>query len=150
MIKHVFRRLMRSPIFTIVTLATIAIGIGANTAIFSVVNGVLLKPLPYADAEKLVGVWQSAPGIGINQLQLGFADYFTFREENRSFQEFGIWNGNSFSITGMGAPERVQSIDVTAGILPALGVRPALGRWFTEKDDTPGTPATAILTYGYW
>jgi putative ABC transport system permease protein len=150
MIKHVFRRLMRSPIFTIVTLATIAIGIGANTAIFSVVNGVLLKPLPYPDAETLVGVWQSAPGIGINDLQLGFADYFTFREENRSFQEFGIWNGNSFSITGMGTPERVQSIDVTAGILPALGVRPALGRWFTQKDDTPGSPATAILTYGYW
>ena len=150
MIKHVFRRLLRSPIFTFVTLATIAIGIGANTAIFSVVNGVLLKPLPYPDAERLVGVWQSAPGIGINELQLGFADYFTFREENRSFQHFGIWSQDSVSITGLGAPEQIQSLDATAGLLPALGIQPVLGRWFTEKDDSAGSPATAILTYGYW
>jgi putative ABC transport system permease protein len=148
--KHVLRRLMRSPIFTIVTLATIAIGIGLNTAIFSVVNGVLLKPLPYPDAEKLVGVWQSAPGIGINQLQLSFSDYFTFRDENRSFQEFGLWNGGSVSITGLGAPEQIESLVVTAGLLPALGVQPALGRWFSPKDDSPGSPATVILTHGYW
>jgi putative ABC transport system permease protein len=149
-VKHVLRRLMRSPIFTAVTLATVAIGIGANSAIFSVVNGVLLKPLPYADAERLVGVWQSAPGIGINELQLSFSDYFTFLDENRSFQEFGLWNGDSVSITGLGAPEQVQSLDVTSGILPALGVQPAIGRWFSAKDDSPGSPATAILTYGYW
>ena len=149
-LKHVLRRLLRSPIFTIVTLATVAIGIGANSAIFSVVNGVLLKPLPYPDAEKLVGVWQSAPGIGINQLQLSFSDYFTFLDENRSFQEFGLWNGDSVSITGLGAPEQIQALDVTAGILPALGVQPSLGRWFSAKDDSPGSPATAILTYGYW
>jgi putative ABC transport system permease protein len=149
-LKHMLRRLMRSPIFTVVTLATIAIGIGANSAIFSVANGVLLKPLPYPDAEKLVGVWQSAPAIGINELQLGFADYFTFRDENRSFQEFGIWSGSSVSITGLAAPEQVQSLYVTAGILPALGIQPALGRWFTAKDDSPGSPATAILSYGYW
>jgi putative ABC transport system permease protein len=149
-LKHMLRRLMRSPIFTVVTLATIAIGIGANSAIFSVTNGVLLKPLPYPDAEKLVGVWQSAPAIGINELQLGFADYFTFRDENRSFQEFGIWSGSSVSITGLAAPEQVQSLYVTAGILSALGIQPALGRWFTAKDDSPGSPATAILSYGYW
>ncbi len=149
-LKHVLRRLLRSPIFTIVTLATVAIGIGANSAIFSVVNGVLLKPLPYPDAEKLVGVWQSAPGIGINQLQLSFSDYFTFLDENRSFQEFGLWNGDSVSITGLGAPEQIQALDVTAGTLPALGVQPSLGRWFSAKDDSPGSPATAILTYGYW
>ena len=149
-LKHVLRRLMKSPVFTIVTLATIAIGIGANSAIFSVVNGVLLKPLPYADAERLVGVWQSAPGIGINELQLSFSDYFTFRDENRSFQELGLWNSGSVSITGLGAPEQVQNLEVTDGILPALGVQPTLGRWFTAKDDSPGSPATAILTYGYW
>ena len=149
-LKHVLRRLMKSPVFTIVTLATVAIGIGANSAIFSVVNGVLLKPLPYADAERLVGVWQSAPGIGINELQLSFSDYFTFRDENRSFQELGLWDNSSVSITGLGAPEQVQNLEVTDGILPALGVQPALGRWFTAKDDSPGSPATTILTYGYW
>jgi putative ABC transport system permease protein len=149
-LKHVLRRLLRSPIFTVVTLATVAIGIGANSAIFSVVNGVLLKPLPYADAEKLVGVWQSAPGIGINQLQLSFSDYFTFLDENRSFQEFGLWNGDSLSITGLGAPEQIQALDFTVGVLPALGVQPALGRRFSAKDDSPGSPGTVILTYGYW
>ncbi len=149
-LKHVLRRLMKSPVFTIVTLATVAIGIGANSAIFSVVNGVLLKPLPYADAERLVGVWQSAPGIGINELQLSFSDYFTFLDENRSFQELGLWDNSSVSITGLGAPEQVQNLEVTDGILPALGVQPALGRWFTAKDDSPGSPATTILTYGYW
>ncbi len=141
---------MRSPIFTVVTLATVAIGIGANSAIFSVVNGVLLKPLPYPDAEKLVGVWQSAPAIGIPDLQLGYADYLTFMDENRSFQEFGIWSGGSVSITGLGPPEQVQSLEVTGGILPALGIQPALGRWFTAKDDSPGSPATTVLSYGYW
>jgi len=149
-LKHVFRRLLRSPIFTAVTLATVAIGIGANSAIFSVINGVLLKPLPYADAERLVGVWQSAPVIGINDLTLSFSDYFTFLDENRSFQELGLWDNDSVSITGLGAPEQVQNIEVTAGILPALGVQPQLGRWFTAKDDSPGSPATVILTYGYW
>ena len=149
-VKHVFRRLLRSPIFTAVTLATVAIGIGANSAIFSVVNGVLLKPLPYPGAESLVGVWQSAPRIGINQLQLSFSDYFTFQDENRSFQDFGLWNNSGVSITGLGAPEQVPSLSVTAGILPALGVQPAMGRWFTVKDDSPGSPATAMLTYGYW
>ena len=149
-LKHVLRRLLRSPIFTAVTLATVAIGIGANSAIFSVINGVLLKPLPYADAERLVGVWQSAPVIGINDLTLSFSDYFTFLDENRSFQELGLWDNDSVSITGLGAPEQVQNIEVTAGILPALGVQPQLGRWFTAKDDSPGSPATVILTYGYW
>jgi putative ABC transport system permease protein len=149
-VKHVFRRLLRSPIFTAVTLATVAIGIGANSAIFSVVNGVLLKPLAYADAERLVGVWQSAPGIGFDEAQLSFSDYFTFRDENRSFQEFGLWKNDSVSITGLGAPEQIETLNVTDGILPALGVQPARGRWFTAKDDSPGSPATAILTYGYW
>ena len=91
---------MRSPMFTVVTLLTIAIGVGANSAIFSVINGVLLKPLPYPDPDRLVGVWQTAPGLDIKDLNASPSDYFTFREENRTFQQFGIWNGDSASITG--------------------------------------------------
>ena len=109
-IKHVLRRLMHSPMFTVVTLLTIGIGVGANTAIFSVVNGILLKPLPYPDAERLVGVWQSAPGIGIADLNLAPSDYFTFRDENRTFQNFGVWGGDSVSVTGLAAPEQVQAL----------------------------------------
>ena len=148
--KHVVRRLVRSPMFTVVTLITIAIGVGANSAIFSVINGVLLKPLPYPDSERLVSVWQTAPGIGITDLNASPSDYFTFREENRTFQHFGIWTGDSVSVTGLAAPEQVPGLDVTSGTLEALGVQPTLGRWFTLKDETHGSPETVILTHGYW
>ena len=113
--KHVVRRLVRSPMFTVVTLFTIAIGVGANSAIFSVINGVLLKPLPYPDPERLVSVWQTAPGIGITDLNASPSDYFTFREENRTFQHFGIWTGDSVSVTGLAAPEQVPGLT----LLPA-------------------------------
>jgi putative ABC transport system permease protein len=149
-LKHAVRRLMRSPMFTVVTLITLGIGVGANTAIFSVINGILLKPLPYPDAERLVSVWQSAPGIGLEDVNASPSDYFTFREENHTFQSFGVWTGGSVSITGLEAPEQVQTLTMTEGTLNALGVQPALGRWFTTKDDSPDIPQTAVLTYGYW
>ncbi len=136
--------------FTLITVLTIAIGVGANAAIFSVINGVLLKPLPYPDPERLVGVWQSAPGLDIQTLNVSPSDYFTFRDENRTMQQFGTWNGGSVSITGLAAPEQVQSLTVTEGTLNALGVQPLVGRWFNATDDSPGSPDTAILTYGYW
>ena len=98
-LKHVSRRLMRSPMFTVVTLLTLGIGVGANTAIFSVINGILLKPLPYPNPERLAGVWQRAPGIGIENMNLSPSDYFTFREESRTFQEFGMWTSGSVSVT---------------------------------------------------
>ena len=148
--KHLLRRLFRSPMFTLVTVLTIAIGVGANAAIFSVINGVLLKPLPYPDPERLVGVWQSAPGIGIKDLNASPSDYFTFRDENRTMQQFGVWTGGSVSVTGLAAPEQVQSLTVTEGTLNALGVQPLFGRWFNATDDRPGSADTAILTYGYW
>jgi hypothetical protein len=149
-LKHVIRRLMRSPMFTVVTLLTIALAVGANSAIFSVINGILLKPLPYPDPGALVSVWQSAPGLGINDMNLSPSDYFTFREENHTFQQFGIWTGGSASVTGIAAPERVQRLLVTEGTLNGLGVQPILGRWFTAKDDSPGSPQAALLAYGYW
>src|SRR5229473_5008249 len=99
---------MRSPMFTAVTLITIGIGVGSNTAIFSVINGILLQPLAYPNAEKLASVWQSAPDIGFKEMELSFSDYFTFRDENRTFQEFGLWAGDNVSVTGLGSPELVQ------------------------------------------
>lgn len=150
LLRQVMRRLMRSPMFTIVTLITLGIGVGANTAIFSVVNGIVLKPLPYADPGRLVSVWQTAPGLNIKDLTASPSDYFTFKEENHTFQQFGLYDSGSVSITGLAVPERAQSFDVTEGTLNAFGIQPALGRWFTAKDDTPGTPETAILSYGYW
>jgi putative ABC transport system permease protein len=136
--------------FTVVTLLTIALAVGANSAIFSVINGILLKPLPYPDPGTLVSVWQSAPGLGMNDMNLSPSDYFTFRDENRTFQQFAIWEGGSVSVTGISAPEQVQRLLVTEGTLNALGVQPILGRWFTAKDDSPGGPKTVVLTHGYW
>ena len=148
--RHVLRRILRSPMFAVVTVFTIGIAVGANTAIFSVINGILLKPLPYPDAERLVSLWQTAPGIGLKNLNASPSDYFAFREENHTFEEFGLWDGGTVSVTGLAAPEQVYCVTVTDGTLNALGVQPMLGRWFTAKDDSPGTPETTILSYGYW
>src|SRR5260370_28194061 len=149
--RHILRRLSRAPMFTGVTLLTLAIGIGANTAIFSVINGILLKPLPYPEAERLVAVWQTAPGIGIHKrFEASPAEYFVFREENRTLQKVGLWSGGSSTVTGVADPEQLQSLNVTHEILEALDVPPALGRWFTAQDDTPGSPEVVILSYAYW
>ena len=149
-LRHLLRRLLRAPMFTGVTLLTLALSIGANIAIFSVINGLLLKPLPYADAERLVSVWQTAPDLNLKDVNASPSDYFTFREENRVFQDLGIWDSGSASVTGLGEPEQIRTINVTVAILPLLGVQPILGRWFTAKDDSPGSPDTAILAYPYW
>jgi len=146
----VVRRLMRSPMFTVITLITLAVGIGANTAIFSVLNGVLLKPLPYPNPDQLVGVWESAPGLGMGDLNASPCSYFTFREENHTFQDTGIWQSYSASVTGTGEPEQVDALGVTDGTLPILGIKPLRGRSFTVKDDLPGSPKTVLLSYGYW
>src|SRR5208337_2778050 len=122
------------------------------TAIFSVVNGVLIKPLPYPEAQQLAGVWHLAPGVaGIaGNINCSPTMYFTYREENRTFQDFRLWSYDGATITGTGEPEQVQALDVTYGALNALRVQPAMGRWFSQADDTPGAPDTVLLTYGYW
>jgi predicted permease len=136
--------------FTIVTLITLAAGIGANTAVFSVIEGVLLKPLPYPQADQLVGVWHTAPGFNIPDLNMAPSNYFIYREQSRTFQDVGIYQNDSVSVTGIAEPEQVEALDVTDGTLPILGIPPILGRWFNQADDKPGSPDTVMLTYGYW
>jgi predicted permease len=137
---------------TTIALITLALGIGATTAIFSLVNGVLIKPLPYPQAQQLVGVWHAAPGVTgiVGDINCSPTMYFTYREQSRTFQDFGLWSNDGVSITGVGEPEQVQALDVTYGTLQALSVQPVLGYWFSQADDTPGTPNTVILTFGYW
>jgi predicted permease len=149
-LNQVFRRLGRAPTFTAVTLITLAIGVGANTAIFSVLDGVLLKPLPYPQAGDLVGVWHTAPGLNIKELSASPSTYFIYRDQSRTLQDIGLYTGDSVNVTGVAEPEQVRALLVTDGVLPILGVSPMLGRWFTRKDDSPGSPDTVILTYGYW
>lgn len=149
-IRYVVRRLMRAPLFTLVAVVTLGVGIGANSAIFSVVNGVLLKPLPFSEPERLVGVWHKAPGLGFDEVNQGPAFHFTYRDENRVFEDIGMWSNTSVTVTGMAEPERVDALRMTDGVLPVLRVQPLVGRLFSAADDSPGSPATVILSYAYW
>jgi putative ABC transport system permease protein len=149
-LRQVLRKLGRAPMFTTVTLLTLAVGIGANTAIFSIVEGVLLKPLPYPHPEELVAVRLTAPGLQIKDLSPSPSDYFIAREQSRTFQDIGLYTGYSVNVTGLAEPEHASGLDVTDGVLPILGVTPMFGRSFTRADDSPGSAETVMLTYGYW
>jgi putative ABC transport system permease protein len=147
---RILRRLTRAPLFTFVSVLTLGLGIGANTAIFSVIQGVLLKPLPFDHPDELVGVWHTAPGLGVPLLNQAPAFYLTYREEGRTFEDTGLWDTYTVSVTGIGEPERVDVLAVTDGMLPLLRIQPVLGRRFTADDDSPKTPERAMLAYSYW
>ncbi len=148
--RYIARRLLRSPIFTATTILTLALGVGATTAIFSLVWAVLFKPLPYPEPDRLAGVWHTAPGLGIRELNASPATYFTYREEGKTFEDIALYSSGAVNLTGIAEPERVPALYVTDGFLPLLRVQPLLGRRFTLADDTPGTPETVMLTHGYW
>jgi putative ABC transport system permease protein len=148
--KYALRRLARTPGFTLATLVTLGLGIGATTAIFSVVNCVLLKPLPFHEPDRLIGVWQTAPGVNIKDLTASVADYVTYREESKTFADVAMWNGTSVVVTEFTDPERVDGIALTFRLLPMLGVHPILGRDFLEKDNQDKSPEVVMLGYGYW
>ena len=150
--RHALRRFRKNPAFTAAVMLTLALGIGGNTAIFGVIESVLIRPLPYPDAEALVGVWHTAPGMSAGDPRMSCSPsmYFTYRDENRTFQHFGLWRFGVAPVTGAGEPELPRVLMVTHGVLDALDVKPLLGRWFSQPDDTPGSPETVILTHGYW
>src|SRR5512145_169583 len=149
-IRRIARRLVRTPLFTSVAILTLGLGIGANAAIFSVVHGVLLKPLPFAEPDTLVGVWHSAPGLGFPVMNQSPATYLTYREEGRSFDDIGMWDNTSVTVTGAGEPERIDALLVTDGTLGVLRVEPFMGRRFTADDDSPKTPERVMLAHAYW
>ncbi len=148
--RHATRRLVRTPVFTLATVITLALGIGANTAIFTVVNTVLLEPLPFPAPDRLVGLWQKAPGVNITDLNASIADYITYREESRTLTDVAIWNGISLTVTGVAEPERVDALSATFRLLPLLGIQPMLGRPFAERDDDTASPEVVMLGHGYW
>src|SRR5262245_5577707 len=151
-LKHTLRRMVHGPGFTAITLIALALGIGANTAIFSVVEGVLIRPLPYPDADRIVGVRHAAPGITSISGKVNCAPtmFFTYRETNQTFEEFGLWSGGGASITGIAEPEQVRVLFMTDGVLDALGVKPALVRWLSKADAQPDAEGAVLLTHGYW
>ena len=149
-LSQIVRRLLQLPVFTSVAVLTLAIGIGANSAIFSVIEGVILEPLPFARSDQLVVIDHAAPGLGIKAVGAAPFLYFTYREDARVFQDVALYTSDTESITGIGEPEEVRSLVVTEGLLPILGVAPALGRTFTKDEDSPKGGETVVLTDGYW
>ncbi len=149
-LRHTLRRLARSPSFSIIAVATLALGIGANAAIFTVVRSVLLRPLPYPDQERLVVAHHTAPGMGVEEVPHSEATYLIYAQENRVFESIGVLRDESLNLTGGGEPERIQALLATHEILPILGAVPLLGRLTGEADDLPGAPEVAILTHALW
>jgi hypothetical protein len=149
-LRYVARKLMRSPGFTFITVLTLAVGIGANTAIFSVVNGVLLRPLPFDNPDELVGLWHTAPGIGIDEFRQSETSYTLYRELNSSFVDIGLYDDRTVNLTGDRDPIRVQAASATSSFFRVLGVAPARGRAFAEEDDQTGNPQVVMLSDELW
>jgi predicted permease len=154
-LKHVCRRLVRSPGFAVTVVLTQAIGIGANTAVFSVLNSVLLRPLSYPEPEQLVAMRLNAPGApGLadfrDELRLSASMYLTFAAHNRAFQSIGVWGPGTASITGIAQPEQVNTAMITDGVLQTLGVPAVAGQWLTAADQEPRGARRVMLSYGYW
>ena len=144
------RQLRRSPGFTAIAVLTLALGTGANTAIFSVIDSALLKPLPYPHAERLVLVWESAPFFGLHDSPVAPANYADWRTRSHSFEEMGALEDRSYSLTGDGTPEMIEGSLATASVWRVLRTRPALGRVFADEDDHPGASKVVLISYGFW
>jgi predicted permease len=150
-IRPALRRLARTPGFTTVSVFTLGLGIAGTTAAFSVINAVLLRPLPYRDPERLVQLWHAAPGVGMAQVEQSDASYVQYLDKaTRSFESVASYQFSAANLTGGQEPERVSSANITASLLPTLGVRPAKGRNFTEDEDRPGGAAAVILSDALW
>ncbi len=144
------RMLVKSPTFTIVAVIALALGIGANTAIFSVINTVLLRPLPYKDPERLVMVWEDDSKHGYPRDTPAVANYMDWREQNQSFEAMAAMADQSFNLTGMGEPERIDGQRVSANLFSLMGVEPQLGRGFSPEEDQPGAGRVVIISNGLW
>jgi predicted permease len=149
-LRYGFRTLARNPGFSVIAVVSLALGIGANTAIFSVVNAVLLKPLPFTEPERLVMVWEDASAIGFPRGDVAPANYGDWKSQNQAFDDMAALNWKNFNLTGDGEPERILAHGVTTNFFPLLGIQPVIGRNFSVEEDKPGAAKVAILSYGLW
>src|SRR5436190_13036752 len=149
-IRYRFRSLCKRPGFSAIAILTLALGIGANTAIFSLVNAVLLRPLPFADPDRLVMIWEDAAFAGFPRNTPSAANYADVKNQNHVFTEVAALDFRTFNLTGDGEPQKVETRGVTGNFFPLLGVRPAAGRWFAADEDKPGANAVVILSNALW
>jgi predicted permease len=152
-LRYAARTLLKNPGFTIVIVLTLALGIGASTAVFSIVNSVLLKPLPYPASQQIVFPWRLAPHglqLGYDEIPWGRPEFLLLAKESKAFQFLGAFKSDSFNLTGSGEPIRLNGVDASAGFFPALGVEPILGRVFNAQEDTSGSEHVVVLSYSLW
>jgi hypothetical protein len=148
-LRYAARMLARSMAFTTIAVLALALGIGANTAIFSVVNRVLLQPLPFKNPHELVIIWENATHLGFPKNTPSPANFLDWREQSTVFTGMAAMAPKDFNLTGVGEPERLDGRRVSANLFDLLGVQPRLGRGFLPEDDKPGT-RVVILSYGLW
>jgi predicted permease len=149
-VRFALRAFARNPGFTLTAILSLAIGIGANTSIFSVANALLLRPLPYKDANRLVILWNRSPGLDITQDWFSTAQFLDIKNGHHGFEQLAVASGGNENLTGEGEPERVGTIRMSSNLLPMLGAQTALGRVFLPDEDVPGRAGTAVLTFGMW
>ncbi|HLY63582.1 MAG TPA: ABC transporter permease [Terriglobia bacterium] len=142
------RMLARNPAFSFVAVLTLALGIGANTAIFSVVNAVLLAPLPYPGADRLISVYEKTADGGYNAFSTSY--FLAWRDQVKVFDEFAASRPAAFTMSGREKPERIIGANVSASMFPLLGVNPTLGRTFLDEEDRPGGNRVVVLSFGFW
>src|SRR5688500_7762899 len=148
-VRHAVRALVKAPVFTAVTVLTLALGIGANSAIFSLVNAVLLRPLGYLEPERLMLIYEGFRGSAFAKVGVSPPDFIDLTTLQRSFSSIGAYRTQQLELSGAGESEQITSVRVSASVFPILGVRAAHGRTFLESEDQPGQDV-AVLSYGLW
>jgi len=149
-VKYAVRNLIKRPGFTVIAVATLALGIGANSAIFSAINALLLKPLPFPEQDRIMTVWDMNPSRGVEHNEVSMANYLDWRQQNQSFENLALYRWWSANLTGVETPERVQGFLVTGNFIDVLGTKPIMGRGFTDEENEPGKDGVAIITYSLW
>ena len=152
-IRYAFRMLLKRPGFTVIVVLTLALGIGANTTIFSALDAVLLNPLPYKDPDRLVVIWETNKHLGPemwDRNEVAMGNFLDWRSRNQNFDQLAALFDTAMNLTGVGEPQRIQSCVVTTNFFQAIGVQPMLGRSFLPEEEKPGAPFTVILSHDLW
>ncbi len=149
-VRYASRRLILNPGFTAIALLTFAVGIGVNTAVFSVLNGVLLRPLPYPDADRITMMWLDNRNQGIKEDISSYPNYRAWREQSTSFEHVAAFTPANFTLTGADEPERLAGAQASANLFSVTGLRPVIGRFFDESNETPGSDWVVVLSHGLW
>ena len=149
-LRYAVRMLLKNPGFTAVAIIALALGIGADTAIFSVVNAILLRPLPYKTPDRIAMIWMNNPKLGVEQDWHSYPNYTDYKEQNQTFDEVAAFNNRSFNLTGVGDPVRITGVWATASLFSVMGVEPAIGRAFNEGEEEPGKDLVVVLSNGLW